>query len=109
MSKATDKVFVFCLISYLFIGCSTLSSKDEFSFVDISAFKPNESSKKAILAKFGAPDEKEFLPDEKSGRKEPLEYWGFKKGKTVRLHMTFSNEKLQSIAYDIYEEDPEYN
>ena len=103
------RVFIVSLLVYLTAGCSTLSLKGDFGFEDIASIKPNEANKKTILTKFGQPDKKETLPPEKGNFKEPIEYWGFKKGKVVRLHIAFANEKLQSIAYDIYEEDPEYD
>ena len=101
--------FVFCLFVCLFASCSTILSKKSPSFENMMELSPGQSSKKEVLARFGKPDEKDFLPRKEIQSKEPLEFWAFKKGKAIRFHMTFLKNKLQSMAYDIYEEDPEFN
>ncbi len=102
------KLFYFFMLTFL-LSCSGLSTKDEFTFDKIISVKPNIANRNRIQAKFGPPDEREILSPKKTTHKVPVEYWGYKKRGFTRLHLTFSKEKLQSISYDIFENDSEFN
>lgn len=103
------KVFIYLIPICLSLGCATVAPKDKFKFSDVRSYQLKVLTQSDFIKKLGQPDKKEHLPEGIDSFKKPIDYWEYESKGALRLHLTFFEEKLISVAYDIYEKDPEYN